>query len=73
MSVTFYKGCAIVRSDSHTTVRRRYGEALVPLYRVKGTVEKPEGRRPFLTSIADAKRYISQEIDARTYGNVERQ
>jgi hypothetical protein len=71
-----YKGCTISRTNTTTTVRRRIGnslrtyEAYVPLYEVEGTVTKPHGRRPFLTSIMEAKEYISDEIAARTYGGL---
>ncbi len=41
-------------------------EAIVSLYDIEGAVTKPHGLRPFLTSIAEAKAYISEEILART-------
>ena len=68
---TRYKGCTISRSNASTTVLRSNGglgswEAIVPLYDIEGAVTKPHGLRPFITSIADAKAYISEEILART-------
>ena len=68
---TRYKGCTISRSNASTSVLRSNGglanwEVTVPLYDIKGAVIKPHGLRPFLTSIAEAKQYISEEILART-------
>jgi len=68
---TRYKGCIISRSNASTTVLRSNGglgswEVVVPLYDIEGVVTKPRGLRPFLTSIAEAKQYISEEILART-------
>ena len=66
----FYKGCVITRTTTYTSIPARFGGTLrfAPLYDITGTVTKPA--RPFITSIAEAKRYITQEIDARTYGRM---
>lgn len=66
--VHFYKGCAIVRSGAYVTVRRGTRDVRAELHRVKGTVEKSHSSQPWLTSVTEAKRYITAEIDARTYG-----
>ncbi len=68
---TRYKGCIISRSNATTSVLRSNGglanwEAIVSLYDIEGAVTTPHGLRPFLTSIAEAKAYISEEILART-------
>lgn len=69
--VTFYKGCAIVRSHVFITQHRgpHRTEVRVPLYYVKGTVLKSHDREPLLTSVTAAKHYITAEINNRTYGS----
>jgi len=67
---TRYKGCTISRSNASTTVLRSNGslaswEVTVPLYDIEGAVTKPHGLRPFITSIADAKRYITEKSLSR--------
>jgi hypothetical protein len=65
-----YKGCTISRTNTSTSVLRSYfgslstHEVYVPLYEIEGAVNKPRGLRPFITSIAEAKDYISEALDA---------
>jgi hypothetical protein len=64
-----YKGCTISRTSTSTSVLRSYfgslntHEVYVPLYEIEGAVSKPRGLRPFITTIADAKDYISDALE----------
>lgn len=68
MTTTTYRGCTITRTGTTTSVRRSAGnslrtfEAIVPLYEISGAVTKERGKRPFLTSIAEAKEYVANTL-----------
>lgn len=68
MSPWQYRGCEIIRTNMTTTVRRTFfgrdglKEQLRPIYAIRGRVNKPAGLRPFITSIAEAKEWIEEEL-----------
>lgn len=52
-----YKQHLIYRSNSY------HATLLKPLYGIEGRHNKEPGRRPFITSIADAKQWITGNLD----------
>lgn len=67
--VASYKGCGIWRSDWTTTVhvRRPHSiglrEELRPCYTINGKVSKAAAKRPFLTTVAQCKEWITAVLD----------
>ena len=60
-----YKGHQLIQTQ--TTVRKdrvcgeRWYEVIEQLYRIDGTRSKPEGRRPWLTTLADCRKWIDRD------------
>lgn len=56
-----YKGTTIDRTQITTDTRN----GVRNVYRLSGNVSKGEGMRPFITSVAAAKRYINETLERR--------
>jgi len=54
-----YKGCTITRTDITTDTPN----GIRKVYAIEGAIDKPAGKRPFITSIRAAKEYISNCIN----------
>lgn len=67
-AATYYKGCAILLTDAWVRIAHDGWTEYASLYALTGVISKGSYRRPHLTSIAAAKRYIDAEYaesDAR--------
>ena len=53
-----YKGCTITQTE--TTTDTPHG--IRKVYAIEGAIDKPAGKRPFITSIQAAKDYISDTL-----------
>ena len=61
-----YKKCNIIKTKTTTGGYKNVFGVERPcikyVYEVSGSVNKPAGQRPFLTSIADCKCYVNEEL-----------
>jgi len=61
-----YKKCTITKTNTTTDgYKNVFGierPCIKPVYEITGSVNKPAGQRPFLTSIASCKRYINEVL-----------
>ena len=69
MKTIRYKGHSITVTTSDTTVhgpmpggRTGHYQQVRPLIRIEGEAAKEEGRRPFITTIQQAKQHINDNI-----------
>ena len=57
-----YRGCTITRTTTTTNVVEWFcgkaRQSIRKVYAIEGAIDKPAGRRPFITSIRAAKEYI---------------
>ena len=58
-----YKKCTIRKTktttDGYINVFGVERPCIKPVYEITGSVNKPAGQRPLLTSVSDCKRYIN--------------
>jgi len=61
-----YKKCNIIKTktttDGYINVFGVERPCIKPVYEITGSVNKPAGQRPFLTSISDCKCYVNEEL-----------
>ena len=67
-----YKGCTITRTNTSTSVRRGGKEHYVGLLRIDGRLEKREGLRPLITTLADARQWINDQDLVREWHSRDR-
>ena len=64
-----YCGCDLTETSTTTDVTRQaFGrpyQTVARIWGVCGPVTKPAGRRPLLTSLTEARRYVRAVLDAR--------